>query len=501
MQTPNIIKSICIVGGGSAGWLTAAYALNNLPWANVTLVESANIPTIGVGEATIINFGDFMKDCGIMPGEWQNASDAVFKLGILFPKWKNETTDIWHPFMFESARMPDGVEYTRTVLGNQAGLDADTWFKQAVSWYDLAVTKKQLPDINKSSVGFHLDAIKLANFLSQYCKSKYKDRLTHILADVNNVVTDGENIKAVETSAGVVQNDFYIDCTGFKRILSSSIPGSQYINFDHMMFTNAAVATPVKYLSDDEIIPPYTIAEACEHGWIWKTSIEGRIGTGLVYNDTLLSAEAAQEYLTAHWGEDRLLTGKFNHIKFKPEYNANNWRGNCFSIGLSSGFVEPLESTGLGLLVSGARIGLDILRKHFYIADDRSFYNSWMSSLYVDSFDYVALHYMNNSRSGAFWDKVRTEFKPSATLQARLDLNKDEFFTKGSEQPSLVFKEDSWRIWLMATDNPVSQPDNLMAANKIKEFIDADNKTGGPTNNMYVKFRRSVGNNRNPALK
>jgi tryptophan halogenase len=484
-------KKIVVLGGGSAGWLTAAYALNTLPWINLILIESENIPTVGVGEATIINFGDFMKDCGISPLLWQNASDAVFKMGILFPKWKDGTTDVWHPFMFESAKMEDGTEYTRTVLGNQAGLSRDTWLKEAVSWYDFAVNKKQLPDINSSSVGFHLDAIKLANFLSSYCKEKYKDRLTHILTDVKDVIVEQEDIVSIKTDKGTITSDFFIDCTGFKRVLSSKIPGSEYVNFDHMMFTNAAVATPVTYKSADEIIQPYTVAEACEHGWIWKTAIEGRIGTGLVYNDSLLTKQQAEEYLTEHWGKNRLLHGKFNHISFKPEYNTKNWRGNCLSIGLSSGFVEPLESTGLGLLVSGARIGLDILRKHFYIPEDRTFFNSWKSSLYVDSFDYVALHYMNNSRPGPFWDKVRNEFKPSATLQQRLDLNKEEFLTKGHDQPTLVFKEDSWRVWLVATDNIVLHPENSNAIDKIKEFKRLDSLQRGPTNNNFVNFRRN----------
>jgi tryptophan halogenase len=491
-MTVNKVKKICIVGGGSAGWLTAAYALRNLPWVDVTVVESANVPTVGVGEATIINFGSFMHECDIAPFVWQPACDAVFKAGILFPNWKDGDKTVWHPFFFEMIPQADGKKLSRSVIGSQANLGYEDWMKYATSWYNIAVVNNEIPNLKDHRLGFHLDAIKLAKFLSEYLKKRYPNTLRHVVADVTDVNVDGEDIKSIKANGQNISADVFIDCTGFKRLLTSKIPGAEIVRGDDMLFANAAVAGPVAYQSPDEVIVPYTICQACDYGWIWKTAIDGRIGSGLVYDDSLLSKEDAEQFLINHWGKERMLSEKFNHIKFTPHYDAVNWRGNCFSVGLSSGFIEPLESSGLALLVSSAKMGLDMLRKHYYTPSDRVFFNSWTDTLFRDSMDFVALHYMNNDRPGPFWDKVRAEFKPSETLQVRLDLNKEFFITVDNDQFNQTFKEDSWRIWLKATDNEVQYPSNTDAHKQLQQAIYQESQYKGPTNKDMINSRNEA---------
>lgn len=487
------IKHICIVGGGSSGWITAAYALAQLPWAKITLIESANIPTVGVGEATILNFDNFLEqDCGIPATLWKNASNAVVKTGILFPNWKDGDKTVWHPFYFNGSWMSndEGISeyHARTALGIAAGVEFNEFVEFAAAWYNPSVEKKQLPDMRRHNVGWHLDAIKLANFLSSYLRGKYP--IQHILGDVSNIVVEHGDIKSFDVNGTKFEADFFIDCTGFKRLLSSSIPGSEYVSADKMLFANAAVAGPVSYADEYEVIPPYTICQACEYGWIWKTSIEGRIGSGLVYNDTLLSKQEAEEFFVNHWGKERMLTEKFNHIKFKPEYNKRNWRGNCFSVGLASGFLEPLESTGLHLLIRAAKVGLDMLRKRYYTQPDVDYFNSDMNTLYTDGMDYVALHYMNNKRPGPFWDLVRKEFTPSDSLKTQIDMYEKYYITDLNHQYNKLFNSDSWRIWLHGSEHKMYVPPNPNAMTVLAQLAREELAKGGITNNQFIALRK-----------
>jgi len=486
------IKHICIVGGGSSGWITAAYALAQLPWAKITLIESPNIPTVGVGEATLLNFDHFLNnDCAIPPLLWQEASDAVVKAGILFPNWVDGDRTVWHPFTFSGSWFEEEqTSYQRATLGIQANLEHNEFVEFGTDWYHTCVEKNQLPDLRKHPVGYHVDAVKLANFLSDYLRNKHPDRLTHVLGTVSNIIVEEDNIKTFDVNDKAFQADVYIDCTGFRRLLSSSIPGSDFELADKMLFTNAAVAGPVRYLTEDEVIPPYTICEACEHGWIWKTSIAGRIGSGLVYNDTLITKEQAEEFFVNHWGKERMLTEKFNHIKFKPEYNKRNWRGNCFSVGLASGFLEPLESTGLQLLIRGAKTGLDMLRKRFYTDNDRNFFNSEINLLYGDSIDFVSLHYMNNNRPGAFWDKVRKEFTVSPSLQAHIDIFKNNYINEADQQVTRMFSVDSFRIWLQGTKNKIQVPNNPHAMDALVQLARLEFTKDNITNRDFILQRK-----------
>jgi tryptophan halogenase len=485
------IKNICIVGGGSAGWITAAYALEQLPWANITLIESPNIPTVGVGEATLLNFDHFLSfDCKIPVNEWQEASDAVVKAGIFFPKWVDGDKDVWHPFTFTGSWFEEEKEfYPRSVLGVQANIDHADFVQFATDWYITCVEKKQLPDLRMHSVGYHVDAIKLANFLSAYLRKTHPQRLTHILGNVSNIVADTE-IRSFDVDGKPFQADFYIDCTGFRRALSSSIPGSEIVVADKMLFANAAVAGPVRYETEDEVIPPYTICQACEHGWMWKTSIATRIGSGLVYNDTLISKEEAEEFFVNHWGKERMLTDKFNHIKFKPEYNRRNWRGNCFSVGLASGFLEPLESTGLHLMIRAAKVGLDMLRKRYYTETDLEYFNSDLNLLYEDSINFVALHYMNNNRPGPFWDKVRTEFTPSESLKVQIETFENDYVRTADQQVTKMFSADSLRIWLEATKHKIVVPENPHAMDALAQLSKLEMAKNNFTNRDFVAQRK-----------
>ena len=487
-MTSNV-DSICIVGGGTAGWMTAAYALHNLPNISITLVESPNIPTVGVGEATILGFDHFLKECGIPVALWSKACDATIKCGTYFPNWKGDGSNIWQPFYFPVGTSDDGAMGDIVTLALEAGAtneDLETY----VSWYNSCIKQNLIPsntsaDGGDAHVGYHLDAIKLANFLSTYLNKKHP-KLTHIKQHINNPVIDNGNVKKVVLDTGEeITADFFVDCTGFKKLLSNEIPGSDWVDRSHMLFTNAAVASQIDYETDDEPQVPYVTAQATDLGWIWKTPVKDRIGSGLCYNSNLTTKQEAEDHFVQHWGEHRLKTGKFNHVPFEPKYNRKNWRGNCFSVGLASGFIEPLESTGLALLIIGAT-GLSNLQKGHYTQDDVDTYNADIESVYEDSMNFVALHYFNNPRQGKFWKHVSENFKETdklselATTYAKTftPTVENQFFPRNTE----IFVEPNWKLWLQTVGIKPATPkiEKQNAINIIKAMHEVEHKQSAP---------------------
>ena len=487
-MTSNV-DSICIVGGGTAGWMTAAYALHNLPNISITLVESPNIPTVGVGEATILGFDHFLKECGIPVALWSKACDATIKCGTYFPNWKGDGSNIWQPFYFPVGTSDDGAMGDIVTLALEAGAtneDLETY----VSWYNSCIKQNLIPSNTSADggdvhVGYHLDAIKLANFLSTYLNKKHP-KLTHIKQHINNPVIDNGNVKKVVLDTGEeITADFFVDCTGFKKLLSNEIPGSDWVDRSHMLFTNAAVASQIDYETDDEPQVPYVTAQATDLGWIWKTPVKDRIGSGLCYNSNLTTKQEAEDHFVQHWGEHRLKTGKFNHVPFEPKYNRKNWRGNCFSVGLASGFIEPLESTGLALLIIGAT-GLRTLQKGHYTQDDVDAYNTDIETVYEDSMNFVGLHYFNNPRQGKFWKHVSENFKETdklselATTYAKTftPTVENQFFPRNTE----IFVEPNWKLWLQTVGIKPATPkiEKQNAINIIKAMHEVEHKQSAP---------------------
>jgi len=449
------VKSICIAGGGSAGWLTAARTLFECSDFDVTLVESPTVPIIGVGEATLLGFDHFLtKSCNIPLDIWTKECDATIKLGTKFTDWYGNGLDLWSPFLVPLTK-PNEHHYDLIDLAIEGGVPATEFYRECSTWYEMCIDQQRIPSTTTASgkdfgVGYNLDAVKLANFLSQHCNKTYP-KLTHIKQNISNVITKDGNINHLVLEDGsLIEADFFIDCTGFRKILSNALEGSEWKNYDTQVFTNAAVASQIDYKSDDEPQHPYVDAEACDLGWIWKTPIKERIGSGLCYNRNVTTKEEAEKFFIDYWGEDRLKTGKFNHINYDPEYNANNWRGNCVSVGLSSGFVEPLESSGLALMIATIRC-IDHISKGTYTPEDRDIFNNRMNLLYENTFDFIGLHYFNNQRTGPFWDKVSKEFDCTDTLYNAVagfkNVPTHTHFEQYYPRDGGMYHEYAWKLW------------------------------------------------------
>ena len=461
------VKSICIAGGGSAGWLAAAHALHLFQDKNlkVTLVESPNVPIIGVGEATLLGFDTFLtKDCNIPFELWTKECDATIKLGTKFTNWFADGLDIWAPFLVPVILSEtDNQHYDLLDLSLRAKIAKPDFYSTCASWWEIAVEDKKIPSTatldgpgsGDHGVAYHLDAVKLANFLSTWCNKKYP-WLKHIKKHIDKpVIKDGNVDHLILEDGSTIHADVFIDCTGFKKLLSNAIEGSDWREQGDMLYINSAVASQINYKDDDEPQHPYVDATAHDLGWIWKTPIKDRIGSGLCYNNTITTKQEAEDAFVQHWGEDRLRTGEFNHIKFKPEYNAKNWRGNVIPVGLSSGFVEPLESSGLGLMTLSMSPLASCLVHGAYTDTDRDNYNNELAFTYQNTMDFIGLHYFNNPRDGAFWKLVEEKYDSTDSLYNYVNAlkltathtHKKQYYPRANG----LFHEWNWKLWAYAT--------------------------------------------------
>ncbi len=425
------IKEVLIVGGGTAGWLSACHLARSLKsnrpdGVKVTLVESANIPTIGVGEGTVPTIRQTLAHLGIRETDFIRECDVTFKQSIKFVDWVHDpasegTNAYHHVFDYPERHMVDPTPYW---LMGQAG---DTSFVDAVSVQgkicEAGLGPKQMVHAEYDGLvnyAYHLDAAKFAAFLTKHATEKLGVR--HVLANVTDVkLSEDGDIRAVQTDdAGELSADLFIDCTGFAALMIEQKLGVGFIPKDDVLFVDTALAAQVPYLSADAPIPSYTIATAKEAGWIWDIGLSARRGTGYVYSAKHTSHDRAEEvlreYLRASVGDlaDEVTCRR---IPMRIGYREKYWVKNCVAIGLSQGFVEPLEATGILVYDATARMlaeqfpptrgAMDVIAARF---------NARVQQAWDRVIDFIKLHYCLSKREDStFWlDNRREETIPES---------------------------------------------------------------------------------------
>jgi tryptophan halogenase len=393
---------IAIVGGGTAGWMSAAYLSRNLPNSEVVVIDKEVGNSIGVGEGTILDFFDFMQQCRFNFEDWFVNIDATFKAGIRFTNWQKEGSDIWHPF-FTAVRYSDYNCNIWEFLAYRNDLDYKDY---ACMMHDSAVKHNKVDYSDAGLYAFHVDAGKLVTYIQERLKEEIKiikKEVVQVNRGDNNEITslgliDGTLIKA----------DLYIDCTGFASLLKKQ----KIVDVSDRLFCDTAVAGRIPYEDIDTETRPYVICDAVEHGWIWRIPVKGRLGSGLVFNRSVTDPEDAKDYLVKYWN-GRLNRDNVKVIDWTPFYIENAWETNVVSIGLTAGFVEPLESTGISLIIKGLQTLEQRLRISFYTDSDIQLYNSMMKNYFENVIDFVNMHYSDSTNNGPFWEYVRDKFKPS----------------------------------------------------------------------------------------
>jgi len=423
MQRFKKVQNITIVGGGTAGWLTACYFARrisvhqcapSMPYGDtldITIIDKEIPNPIGVGEATILQFANFMENMGFKRDYWMPELKAIYKGGILFSGWTDGASDdnVWHPFGF--------TDITYNKIAEECYKVAplwDVWSKyrdkfdliQTLACYHSAMSNK-VEEEKLTCYADHIDASQLPIF----CKKETKDKVNHIESDVVDVVWDGDDIDHLVLKDGrEIKSDLFVDCTGFAKLLSKD--KKHDVDLSDRLFTNTAVAGRIEYKDKDTEMHPYTHACAVDTGWVWITPITTRMGSGHVFNRDITPIEEAKDIFCNFW-EGRISKDELKVLKWDPVMSHDPWKGNVVSIGLSSGFIEPLESTGIALICRGIEFLEECIKGGCWEEDERMGFNSRMRGHYNNAVDIVNLHYAYSQRDSSFWRYVREKHTKS----------------------------------------------------------------------------------------
>jgi len=431
-------ETITIVGGGTSAWLAAAFLYHNHPAIKITVVDKEIGNSIGVGEATLLSFKVFMQECGFPVEDWIVKIKAGYKTGIMFTNWTESGNDIWHPF-FKGNRKINQDYHLWDVWSLVQDLDFKTY---ATGSYSSSVLNNAV-DPTGSDVAYHIDCGKLV----LYIQDQLKDKIRIIKSEVVDVVrVNEETIDHLKLNNGLlVKSDLYIDCTGFHSILRKS---QKRVDLSDRLFVNTAVVCQVPYKDRTSEFKPYAVCDAVDHGWIWKIGVSDRIGSGMVFNRNITDIEEAKKYFVDYW-DGRISKDRVRAINWDPFYNEDPWVGNVVQIGLSHGFIEPLESTGIGLITVGVTQLSNALFEQWTTQNDKDFFNTFMKTLFEDCVSFVSMHYANNNRNTEFWKHVRDTFVPSQRMLVYLDRFKDpDVKVPVDSKYNYMFGGSSWTMIL-----------------------------------------------------
>jgi len=441
----HTIREVVIVGGGTAGWMAAAALsryLNN-GYTTITLIESEEIGTIGVGEATIpplISFNDLL---GISEDEFVRATKATFKLGIEFVNWGRQGKRYFHPFG-DLGRDLQGIPFHQLYL-RESGLrpvpDITAWSMSAVAAAQgkFARPGPQAPfPLNQMRYAFHLDASLYAAFLRSFAEAGGVRRIEGKIVDVKLRSEDGYVDSVQLTGGQIVGGQLFVDCSGFRGLLIEQALETGYEDWTKWLPCDRAIAAPCGYTGNPD---PFTRATAHESGWQWRIPLQHRMGNGHVYCSAFISDDEAERVLVSNLEGE--LQGDPRRLFFKTGRRKLAWNKNVVSLGLSTGFIEPLESTSIHLIQAGIARLIAMFPDLRFSPLERDEYNRQMQTQFEWVRDFVVLHYkaMQHRDDSEFWKQCAAMEIPSSLEEKIAQFrNKARVFAEGVE----LFPRQSW---------------------------------------------------------
>jgi tryptophan 7-halogenase len=449
------MQRVLIVGGGSAGWLTACYmdALLNGPGGRrvaFTVLESPSIGRIGVGEATIPSMRETLRRIGIDEPGFMKAASATCKQGILFRDWSAPGESYFHPFdRFQSGAYFDQAG-TKWILGSDPPAFADMVSAQpALAARHLSPKRPGDRDYQGAfPYAYHMDAELFADHLA--CIGRARG-IAHIRDDVVDVdIGSDGTIAGVRTAQGeTVSADLYIDCTGFAALLSRQALNAPFRDYGQWLLCDRAVALRIPDPEPAPDVRPFTTATALSAGWRWDIGLSDRRGLGYVYSSAFISDDEAAAELKASLGTEAEGIEP-RRLAFRTGCCLEPWTRNCVAIGLSSGFIEPLESTGLYLVELAAHLLVEHFPSGAEMRPLAAKFNRLIVDRYEEILDFVALHYCLTKRTDTpFWREVVKDERRPARLQALLELWEYKPPTISDFPDSMqAFNEKNWEYIL-----------------------------------------------------
>jgi tryptophan halogenase len=424
------IKSILIVGGGSSGWMTAAAISKRLPHIKLTLVESPSIPIIGVGESTIGHINQFMHLLGLEDQDWMPHCNATYKTSIKFIDFRENPKEQPHKFHYPFGYM-DLTDKPRQVMDwflyktKHPTLDPSNFAEfhhDSILMTDAnKMTKNESHELRnfnfKTDTAYHMDATLFGIYLRDHLC--LPSGMTHIVDTVTDATLneDGSIKEILTESNGALTADLFIDCTGFRSLLLEQKMGVPFISFHDTLLNDRAVATVIPYIDKPKEMENYTSCTAIEAGWVWNIPLWSRIGTGYVYSSKHATEEQAEAHFRKHLKSNRMIfpdaeradAAEFRHIKIKHGVHKWAWEKNVVGIGLSNGFIEPLESTGLMLTHEGITklVAALAMRNGVVTQFDVDLFNHAFQEQILGFKNFISQHYALSMRNDTpYWKEV-----------------------------------------------------------------------------------------------
>ncbi len=429
MGVDNKVQSIVIVGGGTTGWMAAAYLAKALQEdVRITLIESDRVPTVGVGEATVPSIRpELFEFLEIPESEWMPKCKATFKIGIKYVNWAyppSEPRNNTFYHIFGEAKECDGIPLTHY------------WIKKRLSGYERPMAYSCYPspalcDQYKSpkfmdgrvgvNYAYHFDAHFVADFLNSWAT---KRGVVRVIDEVSHVVLDNTGaISFLKTRKGDIYTaDLYLDCTGFRGLLINQALKEPFLSYSENLLCDNAVAAAIPTNDNYNNFRPYTTATALSSGWMWEIPLYGRLGTGYVYSKNFLSPEDAEkEFREFHGPAAKDIEVK--HLKMRVGRNERSWVHNCISLGLASAFIEPLESTGIYFIYAALKQLVRYFPDKSMTPNLRDKFNERIAYMVDDVRDFIVVHYCTTSREDTpFWKANKFDLKIPESLQALFDV-------------------------------------------------------------------------------
>ncbi|NNE56894.1 MAG: tryptophan 7-halogenase [Hellea sp.] len=441
-MTQTRVKDVVIVGGGTAGWITASMLVKFLgPVINIHLIESEKIGRVGVGEATIPPILRLNRLFNINEDEMMSACGATVKLGIKFDNWGHKGESYLHGFGHNGVHLNNLQFHHYWLRAKELGIDADYWdFSpnwQASKAHKFAHNVRGKNGLSDLIYAYHFDALLFAGFLRKFAEKLGVKRTEGIVTNVNLNAEDGF-IKSVSMESGEeIKGDLFVDCTGFRSLLLGEALGVPYVDWSKWLPCNRAVACGSSRV---EPLPPYTRAAAHDAGWQWTIPLQHRNGEGHVYCSDFMEADEAEKILRDNVAGDFI--GPANHIKFTTGHRKEFWHKNCVGIGLSSGFLEPLESTSIHLIQRFAGKLVDQFPAWPIQDGLRKEFNRQTLHEFGLIRDFLVLHYHRTDREDTEFWKYCKHMEIPETLSDKMELFQSS--AKLRWDPEDVFADPSW---------------------------------------------------------
>lgn len=455
------IKNIVIIGGGTAGWVTAGLLAARHPdrskdGISITLIESPDIPIIGVGEGTWPTIRKTLSRIGIKEADFLSTCGASFKQGSRFDSWVDgaEGDSYHHPFELPVSQNTNELLHAWQTFAPEKTFSDALCVQGGVGHDGLAPKQRSMPDfVGAMNYAYHLDAVKLGSLLRGHVVENLG--VTHILDHVTGVQNDIDgNIKSVQMREnGSIEGDLFIDCTGQKSLLLGEHYGVEFVDQSHVLFNDRAIVAQVP-LGERDKITSQTISTAHEAGWIWDIGLTTRRGIGCVYASKYMTDEQAEAIARDYIKSEEI---PLRRLQFTSGHREHFWHKNCLAIGLSAGFLEPLEASAIVLVELSAEMlanNLPVTKAGMKL--EASKFNKLFQYRWARIVDFLKLHYVLSKRQEPYWvDNRKAETIPKR-LQEYLEVWKYRPPSQSDfEQASEVFPASSYHFILYGMGLPV----------------------------------------------